>query len=167
MSKEKKKKPHPNKGSNSKLTPENRVKLQEAAALDCTVEEMAFFCDVSRQTVYNWFKEDPELFDKVERLRQTPILKARKTVVDKLDESYGNSMDYLKRKRRTEFGDSVDVTTQGDKMGEVNIPKEDRALIEKLHEGLKANMKRRSREKAKKEGELVVKEKQDEESVQS
>lgn len=94
-----------NKGSNTKLTPENRVKLEQAAAIDATVEEMAYYCDVSRQTVYNWFKEDKELFDKVERLRQKPILTARQTIAKGVAESYSNAMDYLKRKKRLEFGD--------------------------------------------------------------
>jgi predicted DNA-binding protein YlxM (UPF0122 family) len=96
------------------LTDELRVKIEEVAALDGTVEEMAYYCDVSRQTIYNWFKLEPDLFDKVERLRLRPILLARQTINKEMKKSYSNAIDYLKRKKRLEFGDSVDVTTKGD-----------------------------------------------------
>lgn len=107
-----------NNSAPSKLTDENRIKLKESAALDASVEEMAYYCGVSKQTIYNWFKEDTDLFDEIERLRQKPILKARQTVAMKLGESYQNAMDYLKRKRRDEFGDQekhdVDVVLKID-----------------------------------------------------
>lgn len=91
----------------SKLTPEMKSKIEEVAALDGSVEEMAYYCDVSRQTIYNWLDEDKELFDRVERLRERPVLKARQTVVKRLDESYQNAVDYLKRKKKHEFGDNA------------------------------------------------------------
>jgi predicted DNA-binding protein YlxM (UPF0122 family) len=95
------------------LTDELRVKIEEVAALDGTVEEMAYYCDVSRQTIYNWFKLEPDLFDKVERLRLRPILLARQTINKEMKKSYSNAIDYLKRKKRLEFGDNIDVTTLG------------------------------------------------------
>jgi predicted DNA-binding protein YlxM (UPF0122 family) len=100
----------------SKLTDENRVKLMEAASLDASVEEMAYLCNVTKQTVYNWFKEDQALFDEIERLRAKPVLLARKTVFEKLPDSYANAMDFLKRKKRAEFGDNVDMTSDGEKI---------------------------------------------------
>ena len=72
---------------------------------------MAYYCDVSRQTIYNWFKKYPDLFDKIERLRHKPVLTARQTVAKGLSESYGNAMDYLKRKKKLEFGESIDLTS--------------------------------------------------------
>jgi len=97
-------------GENTKLTKENRVKLEQAAAVGASVEEMAYYCDVSRQTVYNWLKADTVLFDKIERLRQKPILAARQTVAKGVTESYTSAMDYLKRKKRDEFGDRTEIT---------------------------------------------------------
>jgi predicted DNA-binding protein YlxM (UPF0122 family) len=107
LSKEKKQK---EEGLNSKLTEENRVKVKYIAAIDGTIDEMAYFCGVSRQTIYNWFEKEPELLDDIERLRQTPIVKARETIVNKIPESYQNAIDYLKRKRREEFGDKNETT---------------------------------------------------------
>lgn len=97
----------------SKLTKEVIVKLEEVAALDGSVEEMAYYCDVSRQTIYQWLKDNPKLSDKIERLRQRPILKARQTAIKGVGESYTNAMDYLKRKKKLEFGDNIDVTSDG------------------------------------------------------
>lgn len=98
----------------SKLTKEMKSKIEQVAALDGSVREMAVYCGVSHQTIYNWLQEDKELFDTVERLRARPILKARETVVKRLTDSYGNAMDYLKRNRHTreEFGDNLDITTK-------------------------------------------------------
>ena len=91
-------------------------KIEEVAALDGSVDEMAYYCDVARQTIYNWLEENPDLMDKVERLRARPVLKARRTILDKMDDSYSNAMDYVKRKRKLEFGDNIDVTTDGEKI---------------------------------------------------
>ena len=107
----------------SKLTDEVRVKLEQAAAIDASVEEMAFYCDVSRQTIYQWLKDNPELSDKVERLRQKPILAARQRIAKGVEESYGNAIDFLKRKRKAEFGDAMDLTTDGKEIqGVVVLP---------------------------------------------
>src|SRR3990167_6341055 len=84
-------------------------KLEEAFSIDASVEEACFYADISRQTYYNNVKEGTQLFDRLTALRQRPVLKARQAVVQKLGESYSNAMDYLKRKKKLEFGDSVDV----------------------------------------------------------
>ena len=96
-------------GAPSKLTPENKVKVLELAALDASTAEMAMYCNVSKQTVYDWFKANPELLDEVERLRETPILAIRRSILEKAHDSYQNGMDYLKRKRKAEFGDESTV----------------------------------------------------------
>ena len=94
-------------------TPDVRSKIEEAAALDASVEEIAFYANISRDTYYEILKKDKEFSDRIEALRQKPILKARQTVVQKMTESYPNAMDYLKRKKKFEFGDNLDVTTGG------------------------------------------------------
>lgn len=104
-----KKKPE-KRGPKTKLTDEARVKLKHAAALDASVEEMAYYCGVSRQTLHNWKKEDRELFDEIERLRQKPVLAAREAAVKKATESYNNAIDYLSRKRKTEFSNRQELT---------------------------------------------------------
>ena len=112
-----KKKIAPNKGSNTKLTPDNRVKLEQAAAIDASVGEMAYYCDVSRQTIYNWLENNKELFDKIERLRNKPILTARQRVIKDLNTPEGARWFLSKNKRaREDFGEhaTVDLTTNKD-----------------------------------------------------
>lgn len=100
-------------GRPTKDTPEVRQKIEEAAALDASVEEIAFWADISRETYYQILKADPKFSDRIEKLRQKPILAARQAVVKKSTESYSNAMDYLKRKKRLEFGDSIEHTGEG------------------------------------------------------
>lgn len=85
-------------------------KIEEAAALDCTIEEMAFFANIHRATLYRWIKEDKELSDRIDELKNSPVLKARQTVVSSLTNPE-HAFKYLERKRKKEFGNNVDITT--------------------------------------------------------
>lgn len=96
-------------------TPETRRKIEEATALDASIQEVCFFADIHKDTYYEIIKKDKVFSDRLEALRNRPVLKARQTVNDKMSESYQNAMDYLKRKKKLEFGDNVDVTSGGEK----------------------------------------------------
>ena len=101
-----------NKGGRpTKLTEETIGKLEAAFAVDATVEEACFYAGINKDTYYTWIKKNKKLSDRFEALRNKPILLARQTVVSKMTDSYQNAMDYLKRKRRGEFGDSKDITS--------------------------------------------------------
>lgn len=118
----------------SKLTPAVRVKIEEVAALDGSVEEMAYYCDVSRQTIYQWLKDNPELSDKVERLRERPILKARQTIAKSLDNPQGAQW-YLTRKRKKEFAERIEQTGADGKDLIPNLTDEERlALLSLLND---------------------------------
>lgn len=92
-----------------KLTQEVRAKLEEAAALDCTWEEMAFFAGISKSSLYNWLASVDGLKDRLHDLKQSPVLKARRTVVGALDQP-GMALSYLERKRRSEFATRQEQT---------------------------------------------------------
>lgn len=96
----------------TKKTEEVIRKIEEVAALDGSVEEMAYYAGVHVDSVYAWMKEDPEFSDRIKALRERPILKARQTVVKSLEDP-ANAFKYLERKKRKEFGNSVDVTSDG------------------------------------------------------
>lgn len=89
-------------GRPTELTDEVIHKIEEVAALDGSVEEMAFYANVHRGTVYRWLKENKEFSDRIEALRQDPILKARQTVIKSLDDP-NQAFKYLERKRPAEF----------------------------------------------------------------
>lgn len=95
------------------MTPETIGKLEEVFALGGSDKEACFYAGINGQTLYDYQKKYPRFIERKEALKETPILKARRTVVDKLDENYGNAMDFLKRKKKKEFGDKVDVTSDG------------------------------------------------------
>ena len=86
----------------TKLTPETVNKLEEVFALDGSVEEACFYANISRQTYYNWIKDNPEMEDRFDSLRQKPVLKARQAVVKGLD-NFDNGLRYLERKKKLEF----------------------------------------------------------------
>lgn len=97
-----------------KISEEERVKiiekLEEAARWDCSLEEMCLHAGISFDTFNRWQKRNPELGERIEKLRNSPTLMARKTVISKIPESYQNAMDYLKRKRKSEFSERSELT---------------------------------------------------------
>lgn len=82
-------------------------KLEEAFVLGASINEACFNANISKQTFYNWKDENPELFDHFEQLRQAPILKARKCVVNALEKNPTLAMRYLERKLKSEFGNGT------------------------------------------------------------
>ncbi len=107
----------------TKKTPDIIQKIEEVAALDGSVEEMAYYAGIHRETLYVWMKEDKEFSDRIQELRERPILKARQTVVKSLDDP-DRAFRYLERKKKTEFSSrsEVDVTSNGESMGVVILP---------------------------------------------
>jgi len=93
-----------------KMTDEVVKKLEEAFAIDASISEACFYANITRQTYYNWIKSFPEYEERFDSLRQRPVLKARQTVVKSLDNP-DFAFKYLERKKKKEFGNSVDVTS--------------------------------------------------------
>lgn len=93
----------------TKLTPETVNKLEEVFAIDGSIEEACFYANISRQTYYNWIKDNPEMEDRFDSLRQKPVLKARQAVVKGLD-NFDNGLRYLERKKKLEFSLRTELT---------------------------------------------------------
>ena len=93
----------------TKMTDEAIRKIEEVAALDGSVGEMAYYAGVHPDTVYAWLKEDKEFSDRITALRERPVLKARQTIVKSLDDP-NHAFKYVEKKRRKEFGQTLDVT---------------------------------------------------------
>lgn len=96
-------------GRPTDFTEEVRNKIEEVAAMDGTVEEMAYYAGISKQTLYRWFKEYPEFSDRIEALRERPVLKARTTITNSLGDP-NIAMKYLEKKKRKEFGNSLELS---------------------------------------------------------
>jgi hypothetical protein len=97
------------------FTPDVIRKIEEVAALDGSVEEMAYYANINRATLYSKLEDDKEFSDKIAHLRERPVLKARQTVVKSLDDP-NHAFKYLERKRKKEFGNNIDLTSDGEKV---------------------------------------------------
>ncbi len=90
------------------MTPSVLKKLEEVFALGGTDQEACFYANISHQTLYNYQKENPEFVERKEALKNSPILKARQTVVEALIEPE-YAFKYLERKKKDEFGASTKI----------------------------------------------------------
>ena len=96
-------------GRPTERTPEIIRKIEEVAALDGSIEEMAYYAGIHRATLYRWMEQDEELRDRIQELREIPILKARQTIVKAL-QNPEHAFKYVEKKRRKEFGNAIDIT---------------------------------------------------------
>lgn len=126
--------------------PESVVKkLEQVYQLDCTVDEIAYYLDVSRQTIYNWKIDFPDIFDRLERLRQRPVVLARESVMKGVANDPKLALEYLKKKKSDEFMDktNLDITTQGEKVGQPLSESDKKELLTKALETLKREDKKK------------------------
>lgn len=98
------------------MTEEVCRKIEEVAALDGTVEEMCYYAGISRDAYYDYIKKNLKFSDRIDALRNRPVLKARQTVIKALDDPH-HAHWYLERKRKKEFAQKQEV----EHSGEVNI----------------------------------------------
>lgn len=90
------------------MTTDTVNKLEQAFAIGCTDEEACVFADISRTTLYDYIKKNPEFADKKEALKKKPILKAKNTVVKNLDNP-DMALKYLERKCKDEFSTKTET----------------------------------------------------------
>lgn len=82
-------------------------KLEEAFALGCTVMEACYYANISKQTYYNWIREDSELLDRFECLQTAPVLEARKALIESFKSRPDLALKFLMQKRAEEFGSRI------------------------------------------------------------
>lgn len=73
-------------GRPTKMTPETISKLEAAFLLGCTDEEACLAADIGKMTLYRYQDDNPEFRDRKEELKSNPVYKARKVVMQSLDE---------------------------------------------------------------------------------
>lgn len=78
-------------------------KLEYAFALGCSVTEACLYAGISRETYYKWCKEDLTLSDRMEELKETPILIARDTVIKGIRNDPDLALKFLERRKKDEF----------------------------------------------------------------
>lgn len=84
-------------------------KLHQAFSLGCSDEEASSFAEIAVSTLYNYQKKNPDFLEWKQQLKEKPILKARNTVVKNLDDPK-IALEYLKAKKKDEFGTRTEIT---------------------------------------------------------
>jgi len=90
------------------------AKCREAWAMDCPDVEACLYADISTSSLSRYLKAHPEVAVNRDKLRQTPFLVARTTINKAIQQNPQYAFEYMKRKKRKEFGDNVDLTTKGE-----------------------------------------------------
>lgn len=91
------------------MTPTVIAKLETAFSLDSTVLEACFYAGISKDSYYDFLKDNPEYSDRFEALRNKPVLKARETVYKALGTPQYATW-YLERKAKKEFATRTEHT---------------------------------------------------------
>lgn len=98
-----------NKGGRPTLmTPEIVQKLKEYFSYGCSDREACILCKISKSTFYNYQEANPEFVEEKEQLKEMVILAARKSIIEG-NKDPKNAMDFMKRKKRKEFGDKQEI----------------------------------------------------------
>ena len=89
-------------------------KLEEAFAIDSTVLEACAYAGITPPTFYTWQKDNVELFNRFEMLRQNPMLKVRNNINQALNAGdIDTSKWYAERKAKAEFSTRQELAAPG------------------------------------------------------
>ena len=141
-------------GRATKLTPEVLTKLEQASAIDASPKQICLYASIAEGTYYRWLKENPELKERLDDLRQRRPLKANENIARALDNGdLALSKWELEHKEPEKYGEKIKIEHSGGISNE-NITEEDKNALKEFHEKLKKNLTDRSMKKAKEEGEI-------------
>jgi hypothetical protein len=90
-------------GRPTKFTPQTIAKLEEAFLLGCSDIEACLFADVSKTALYNYQHANPAFVDRKELLKKSPTFRARRSVINALEDDPDLALKYLERKEKAEF----------------------------------------------------------------
>ena len=93
------------------FTPEVIRKIEEVAALDGSVKEMAFYAGIHVDSIYAKMASDKAFSDRINALREMPVLKARQTIIQSLNQPQ-HAQWYIARKRKDEFSERVETKNE-------------------------------------------------------
>lgn len=99
----------PKRGRPTVMTPEILDKLRYVFSIGGTRKEAYTYAQIGESTFYEYLQDNPNFAEEIERLIQDPILKAKKTVYDSL-ENVRDAQWYLERKAKDEFAQRSEVT---------------------------------------------------------
>lgn len=105
--------------------------LREAFEWGCPDIEACLHAGISQDALYDYQKRNPGYAEQKERLKKTPSIAARKTVVASVKEDSDMALKYLERKEKQEFSPRSEHTGADGKdllptpiLGNINEQKE-------------------------------------------
>ena len=143
----------------NKLTPDTIKKLEEAAGARLSDKSSCSYAGISRDTFYRWLKQVPGLADRLDDLKENPIIRAKRRIVSQIDNDTNVAFRYLEKEDPEEYGEKLKLEHSGEVK---NIPitdetdmgrKEDRTIYEDYLKQLRQARERRVLEENKKKGE--------------
>lgn len=85
------------------------AKLEHAWSLGCNDRQAILFANIGKDSYYRYLNAHPEISERKEMLKETPILLARTTVVEAIKVNPGIAMQYLERRQKDEFSPRQEV----------------------------------------------------------
>lgn len=91
------------------MTDETIKKLEEAFLMGCSDLEACLFADITHQTLYTYQKNNPKFLERKKLLKENPVMKARKTVLEGVQKDANLAFNYLKAKRSEEYAEKKNI----------------------------------------------------------
>lgn len=113
------------------MTPETLERLRQAFLRGCSDREAVAYAEIALSTLYEYQNKNPDFSEQKASWKTQPLLKARETVISKLDD-VDTAMWYLERKMPEEFGKKQTVKHQGDKDEPLFMDAEDPRVIKTI-----------------------------------
>ena len=104
-------------------------KLERAFVYDSTVEEACVDAGISKQTYYNFCKDNPDFLDRIEQLRNAPYLVLRKRVIAAAEHDADLALKILERRRKTEWSTRSEISHSGEVSDRHSVDPEQVVLI--------------------------------------
>ena len=133
-------------GRMTKFSEEVVKKLEEAFAVGANVKQACYYANISRESYYNWVKENPALLDRFDDLRERLPLKALQNIAVQIETAANIPLSQwiLERRQSDEYGEKIKIEHDGELGG--FHPEDEEARL-KLKEILKSNIAKRWKDK--------------------
>lgn len=95
------------------FTPEVIDKLEYVFALGGTDLEACLYADISTGALYKYQERNPSFIERKDKLKQSPILAARESVIKGFRRNPDLALKYLERRKKDEFSLKSEVEHSG------------------------------------------------------
>lgn len=113
------------------MTPEIIDKLEEAFIMGSSDLEACLTAGIGKTTLYEYQKLNPDFAERKELLKNSPTLRARRTIAHQLEEGdVATAKWYLERKKKDEFSTSADLNLGGQNGENPIITRIERVIID-------------------------------------